>query len=154
MEVTSESFELHNGRRNNCFRQALYKDSSSEGKSFRHFFIQIGILKILTLQSEDSWLVFPNLLWFCVHLFRIFHVTQIINARDIQPYWFPCVHQRVFWAYKSKSPNRRSLLSSSSIDIDNTSLSLSHPLSFFFFFKCINSLSHVRHLGKIKHINK
>ena len=31
MEVTSESFELHNSRRNNYLKQALYKDSSMRG---------------------------------------------------------------------------------------------------------------------------
>jgi len=29
MEVTFESSELHNGRRSNCLKQALYKGSST-----------------------------------------------------------------------------------------------------------------------------
>ena len=31
MEVTFESFELHNGRRNNYLKQTLYKGFSIEG---------------------------------------------------------------------------------------------------------------------------
>ena len=78
-----------------CYIKALLQ----EGKAFRHFSIQIGISKILTLPSEDSWPIFPGLLWLCVHLFRIFQVTKIINAWDIQPNWFPCVHHIYIYIY-------------------------------------------------------
>ena len=80
MEVTSESSELHNGRRsyctNNCLKQALYKGSS------RHFHY--------TWNSKKYWLCHRRILdssplILCLLFQDIQTALEIINARDFQP---------------------------------------------------------------------
>ena len=59
MEVTSESSELLNGRRsyytNNYLKQALYKRLFYMRVRYSNTSNILGILKVLTLSSEDSW---------------------------------------------------------------------------------------------------